>query len=142
MKVLGPITSPEVQFIDRRNVRLVRDWSVDTSRGELRVLRGATSDGASIPAIFWNIPGMAAMQGDTFPASFAHDQIYAAELMERQQADSIFRELLRRCGVGAFRAGVMHTAVRTFGGRVWARHTPASVAYARQVAVWIPGGAR
>lgn len=133
--------TPEVQFLDRRNVRLVRDWSITTSRGTLTVLRGATSDGASIPSIFWNIPGLAAMQGDTFPASFAHDQIYSAELMDRKAADEVFREILRSYGVGSFRAWLMHSAVRAFGGRVWSGHTPASVLEARKFATWIPGGA-
>jgi hypothetical protein len=135
------VQNPRVQFIARRTIRLVDWWSVETALGTLMVRVGAESDGASIPSVLWGLPGMAAFAGDTLPAAFAHDQLYAAELVDRAAADEIFRDLLRRCGVGSVRAWLMYRSVRTFGGAVWRRHTPASIQKARRYAAFFPWAA-
>jgi hypothetical protein len=134
--VADPVLSPFVRFIGPRNVRLTRHWWVAVPQGTLLVRAGAESDGASIPRVLWGIPGLAAFDGQTFAAAFAHDQLYAAELVERPVADAIFHALLRRCGVGAFRAWVMYQAVRSFGGGAWSSHTSDSIEQARRYAKW------
>lgn len=136
------VVSPSVEFIDRRNVRLVEIWGVRTSEGVIVVLPGAVSDGASIPSFLWSVPGMAAFQGDTFAASFVHDMLYSAELVKRDVADRLFREILRNSGVGVVRANLMYGAARAFGGVVWSRHTPESIAEARKFVCWYPLGGR
>ena len=100
MKLVEPI----VDFIDERNIALVSPWSIVTSIGTISVIPGATSDGASTPEVIWSIPGFDPFEGDTFPAAFAHDQLYAGELCPREQADQILYELLRANGVGWLRA--------------------------------------
>lgn len=137
---MSPIPSPRVEWIGKRTVRLVDWWSVRTSLGTLTVRPGATSDGTSTPSWMWSIPGLSAFDGATFPASFAHDQLYAAELVERKVADELFHELLRKSGVGWFRSGLLYRAARDFGGIVWRRHTPESITMARWHASWAPAG--
>ena len=128
------LPEPDIEFIDARNVVLKSPWSIVTGIGRLDVDAGATSDGASTPEIIWAIPGFVPFEGDTLPAAFAHDQLYAGELCDRLTADNILRDLLIANGVSWLRATAYFYAVRAFGGIVWARHTDASQAAARQFA--------
>lgn len=102
--------------------------------GRLIVEPGATSDGSSVPTVFALWYGFARFEGDTFAASLAHDQLYAAELVSRDVADRIFHELLRASGVGRIRAWMYYAAVRTFGSSTWNKHTPESITEARMFA--------
>ena len=128
------LQEPVVEFMDERNIILVDAWSIATSAGIISVLPGATSDGASTPEIIWSLPGFNPFEGDTFPAAFAHDQLYAGELCPREQADQVLKELLIANGVSWERAETYWAAVREFGGNVWNTHTPEGIALARKFA--------
>ncbi len=132
-----PVENPTVRFDGKREVVLMAPWSVVTPHGTLHAEVGARSDGASIPRLLWGIPGFAGFSGDTLPAAFAHDQLYAGELTARWKADDIFRQILVRCGVSRPRAFIMYRAVRDFGGIMWSRHTPESVEIARKFARFV-----
>jgi membrane protease subunit (stomatin/prohibitin family) len=128
------LPQPVVTFINERNVRLVEQWQIATCAGILVCVPGAESDGASIPEVFWSLPGYNPFEGDTLPAAFAHDQLYGGELCDRATADSVLYQLLRAGGVSWFRANTYWLAVRAFGGFTWSSHNPASVAENRKCA--------
>lgn len=132
------LPQPHIEFVSARNVELIDPWEIQTSAGLLHVKTGIISDGASIPRIFWRIPGFAPYEGDTLPAAFAHDCLYASELVDRKTADDIIYELLRENGVGYLRASMYWRAVRGFGGFVWRRHTAESIATAREYVILNP----
>lgn len=73
---------------------------------------GTTSDGASVPAVFWNlIPPF----GDYWKASFLHDYLYRNTDMPKEKCDSIYLEAMLACGVEAIKAQVIYEAVKNFG---------------------------
>jgi threonine/homoserine efflux transporter RhtA len=113
---------------------LAEPWRCRLGDGRwLMVHPGAESDGASIPRALWPLVGPR-YHATTFPAAFAHDMLYAAELVSRQQADNEFRALLVKFGVSAVKAKLYYWAVRRFGWCVWMRHTKDSIAAARMFA--------
>jgi hypothetical protein len=113
--------------------RLDRQWICRLATGNmiLVVEPGMLSDGASIP--FWIQPLVGPRYGaKTFASAFAHDCLYAAELVSRKQADDEFHRLLREFGAYRVTATAYYRAVRVFGGIVYRRHTLASVSEARR----------
>ena len=75
-------------------------------------------DGASIPRPFWSIIG-SPFEPDFSAASCVHDILYLSHKKPRSQADEIFFQLLRLCGVGLWRARIMWAAVRTGAAFAW-----------------------
>jgi len=113
--------------------RLDRQWICRLATGNmiLVVEPGMLSDGASIPR--WIQPLVGPRYGaKTFASAFAHDCLYAAELVSRKQADDEFHRLLRMFGAYRATAATYYRAVRLFGGVVWKKHTKASIAEARR----------
>jgi len=97
----------------------------------LTILPGFEIDGASIPRPFWWIVGEPMDSNFVAPAA-AHDGLYAAELLPREDCDDEFEELMERNSkVSRQRARLFHWAVRKFGWTVWAGHTRGSVNHAR-----------
>lgn len=82
------------------------------------------SDGLLIlsPGFVWDFASGAVDDAAMIYASLAHDSLYrlirAGELDKRHRvdADKLFRELLKECGVGVFRRNYAYWAVRLFGG--------------------------
>jgi hypothetical protein len=110
---------------------LTQPWVCETRAGYLAVRPGFTSDGASVPSIFW---AWVSPRYDrkTFAAAFAHDALYAGELCLREIADWTFYDILReRCP--RWKAALMTWAVRKCGGVVWDRHTDESIEAARKL---------
>ena len=110
-------------------------WRCDIGGGRtLMIAPGFRSDGASVPRILWGVVGPQ-YAPDTFPAAFCHDALYAAELVERGDADDVFYQHLIALGVRRLKALLYWRAVRMAGWIVWRRHTEESIAHARQFAV-------
>jgi len=126
------LPEPVIEFVDDTHVRGMEDFTILTTAGRLTVKVGFVSDGAST-SVAGALPGYHAFEGDTFPAAYSHDALYAGELVERDEADGILYDLLRANGVGWFRANTYWLAVRAFGGLVWKGHTQASIKAARLI---------
>lgn len=88
------------------------------------------SDGASVPRLFW--PLCSPIQCDTFPPVLFHDGGYAAELQKQHANDIDMRRLMLRNATRRIKADVMMGAVWTCGWAVYRKHTPESIAEARQ----------
>lgn len=95
---------------------LVKDFVVDTSFGQITVPKGAVTDLASIPRIFWVlIPPF----GRYSQAAAVHDSLYYSKIFTRKESDKIFYELMLKYGTWKWKAKIMYLAVRIFGGFAW-----------------------
>jgi len=76
------------------------------------VVKGATTDFASIPRPFWPIlPPV----GRYSKAAVVHDYCYRNGLFDRQTADLLFLHAMEELGVAKWKRLVMYNAVRAFG---------------------------
>lgn len=103
-----------------RTVTLQSELVFYTDEGEcIEVPQGFESDGASVPKAFWSkYPPF----GRYLPAAVVHDllcvQGHAGNCdFTSIEAAEIFRQAMRCCGVGRFKAWKMWFAVRYFGPR-------------------------
>ncbi len=128
-----PVRQPVGRFDTKTGLWiLAEDWSVELSNGMILHIRaGFASDGASIPRFLWRVCGPR-YAPTTFAPALAHDALYAARLLPRARADSEFRRLLQYNGVGYFKAWSYFRAVRAFGWIAYRRHTPETIARARE----------
>lgn len=88
------------------------------SRNGITVPAGFEYDGASIPRAAWSIIG-SPFAPEFMTAAVFHDWLYYTHTLNREDADQVLYDLLRENGVGAVKAGVIHRAVRMFGGAYW-----------------------
>jgi hypothetical protein len=75
-------------------------------------------DGASIPALAWQLIGTP-FNPRFMRAAVFHDWLYHTHRIEREMADDLFYSILVRSGVGKTKATVMREAVVNFGGWYW-----------------------
>lgn len=102
-------------------------WMSHLVNGRAVVIRrGFETDLASVPRIAWRVIGHP-LSKVTLAHGLAHDALYASEAMTRHECDDWFLESMRISGVPWFKRNAMWSAVRTFGGLVWARHDRRSV---------------
>lgn len=128
MPALEPLAKDGIWRVTRSGMYdFVMGWTLYS----LTVAAGFETDGASIPRFFWRVIGEP-FESRAMPAALAHDALYATEAMRRVDCDFVFRELLRRRGVGWCRRTAMWAAVRCFGWIVWRRHTRESRRAARR----------
>lgn len=77
------------------------------------VPEGTETDFSSVPRApfaFWLFGGIADK------AAVVHDALYSGRYgVSRKQADEVFREAMKVCGVGTVRRAFMFAAVRAFG---------------------------
>jgi len=130
-----PVTRP---FADKI-FEVMEDWVLEEGipGHRLIVKKGFLFDGASIPRIFWLTTGYPMAPGFQ-AAGLGHDAAYAAELLTRKMADDVFHWCLRQDGVNAYTAYKMWLGVRIGGWRPWGRHTPESIADARELCILEP----
>lgn len=98
---------------------LLKDWRFVVDAKEFYIPASFSWDGASIPRVFWSIVGDP-FEPDFWAASLAHDWLYLTHQTNRAIADDLLYQFLRLCGVGAFRARTMWSAVRVGGAGRWA----------------------
>lgn len=100
-----------------REIWLVTLCEISFRRGPftLRVPRGFRFDGATIPRVFWCVPGFAPV-GRHLWAALAHDRLCvlaARGQVDRQIADAVFSTILRHSLTG-WRGLVMSAAVTLY----------------------------
>ena len=135
MRITGAISQPIIQAVARRDdlYRQVGGWRCPIGMGRvLCVDEGFEADGGSIPRPAWPIVGHP-LQGKALPGFWAHDALYASELLPRAAADEILHALNARMKVPTWKHTIFYTCVMMRGGAVWKRHTPASIAAARKL---------
>lgn len=124
-----------------RKVGSAGAYEIDTdlvyfgTRFRVSVLSGFATDGASVPKLmrWWVDP----YSGRYVAAAIIHDGLYAAQVTTRLDADGVFLEAMRDCGVRWSQAWLMYLAVRLLGGRSWTSKTADGITAARlRVSVW------
>jgi hypothetical protein len=110
---------------------IMQDWVTPEINGvAVAISAGMRTDGASIPRIAWRVVGHP-LQVPLLGPALGHDALYAAELVQRDEADRWFLEAMRRAGIGWIKRTAIYAAVRAGGWAVWRKHTRQSVARAR-----------
>ena len=123
-------TKKPIVYHDKDRRVLTDDLTAHWSVWEIRVQSGYCTDGASIPRIAWRVVGHPFEEYEA--AAIVHDVLYDSEHFSRETADRCFNDLMRACGVGKIRRAIIFKAVRMFGGPTWNKHTPESIADAKQ----------
>ena len=109
------ITELKTTPIDDKYWEVMEDYYYKTSRGVIRVPKGFRKDYASVPIIFMNIINSYCKHGR---AAFVHDWLYSNQCkidITREEADKIFLEIMKECGVGSIKRNLMYRMVRIFG---------------------------
>lgn len=128
------VKGPVIEMLAGSRCVLKRDYRVTLENDAvLTIRRGYVFDGASIPRLFWRVAGHP-FEMPLLVAATCHDALYSAELFARGECDRVFRELMRRTGIGRIKRNVVWMAVRAAGWAVWNRHTAVSVAESRGLA--------
>ena len=112
------ITELKTTPIDDKYWEVMEDYYYKTSRGIIRVPKGFRTDYASVPRIFRNIINSYGKHGR---AAVVHDWLYSSQCkidVTREEADKIFLEIMKECGVGSIKRNLMYRMVRIFGAYV------------------------
>ena len=110
----------DVRFIDGHNWEVVDDFYYDTDVAlsgpithRVVVLKGFTTDFASIPRLLWNILPPAGLYGK---AAVIHDCLYRTKgLATRAEADRVLLEAMGVSGVGRLTRWTIYLGVRVGG---------------------------
>lgn len=119
-----------VAYAGKDRIVLMDDLTAHWSSWTIRVKAGYESDGASIPRAAWRVAGHPFEE--VLGAALVHDILYDTEWWPRDKTDDCFRDLMKACGVGPIRRGIIYRAVRLGGGFTWKKHTDESKAAARE----------
>ena len=76
----------------------------------IKIPKGFTTDGASVPRIFWSI--FPPNRTDYLPCAIVHD--FLCDLQEYKKADKCFLECLKHFRVSKFATYTMYYAVRLY----------------------------
>ncbi len=121
---------PDLEPVSDRLYRLRSTYLYLNNDGFfLRIKKGYTSDGASVPRLVWTLTGITP-DGLHRAAALIHDYIYdhAGRLppqscsklsWTRKEADQIFLRIMREAGVSSFKSAIAYRAVRAFGWTGW-----------------------
>ncbi|MBB5019727.1 hypothetical protein HNQ59_003035 [Chitinivorax tropicus] len=109
---------------EAEHYKLLTDYQIDTSAGPVTIPRHFHYDGASVPALAWQIT-YDPFHPDVMAPALVHDWLYythhiGTQVISREQADDILDDLFRRNGVGSTKRRIMTMAVKAAGGAVWA----------------------
>jgi len=116
-----------MSYKDGRQALLAPLVYVSKDGERFEVPAGFVTDYASIPSIFWNIPGFDPYGPAKFPAVL-HDWLYSLRGGEphgkrRAQCDALFLEAMQSVGVGWLHRRIIWAAVRLCGG-LWSMSQP------------------
>lgn len=105
----------KTSLVDDKYWEVFEDYVYETSIGTVVVPNGFKTDYASVPKIFRNIINTYGKHGK---AAVVHDWLYSKNCnidITRAEADKIFLEIMKECGVGTIKRQFMYRMVRIFG---------------------------
>ncbi|WP_137937580.1 DUF1353 domain-containing protein [Chitinivorax sp. B] len=108
---------------EAEHYRLLADYEIDTPFGLVNIPSHFHYDGASVPALAWQVT-YTPFHPDVMAPALVHDWLYythhiAGHAISRDNADDTLEDLLRRNGVGSAKRRMMIAAVKLAGGAVW-----------------------
>ncbi len=108
----------EIRYIDGDCWLLTKDFAYDVgylgSGWQIRVPAGFSTDGASVPRIFWALISQWEKHGK---AAVLHDYLYNETNHSRLICDAVFLEAMLVLKVNRLKASIIFLAVRLFGGK-------------------------
>jgi Protein of unknown function (DUF1353) len=124
----SPLPPPVLTYIGDDRWRLEADYTYQDGEHRITVPAGFEFDLSSVPRAFWSLIAPFEL---SITAPLLHDFLYQyggrppAGTVEpprtytRRQADQLFRAVMEREGVPAWRRLPAYAAVRAFGGGAW-----------------------
>lgn len=97
---------------------LIEDFKIDYQGAMIVVPKYFSYDGASIPSFGWQAIYTPFDPIVMLPA-LVHDWLYTNHQIQRDQADKLFRKLLKDNGVPPPKVETMYRAVQFFGAAAW-----------------------
>jgi hypothetical protein len=119
--VLRPVLTPDTTKLAEA-YEVTHDVKRTICGVTIHVPRFFQYDGASIPAVAWQIIGTP-FNPRFMIASVFHDWLYHTHQVPRPAADKLHYDLLVEDGVAPWKASAMNFAVRRFGESYWANKT-------------------
>lgn len=118
---IGSVVPPLVSYLAQERVWVLQQpYKISSMEHELQteIPQFFCFDGASVPRIFWSVMSPFDL---SILAPMLHDWIYskAGPDVRRVTADKVFKEVMRREGVPAWRRQMAYLAVRMFGKSSW-----------------------
>jgi len=112
---------------------VVEDYTYkSTEQGfSITALKGFVYDRSSVPRIFWviidkddlsNVPPLFHDLLYRNVGVLPNNQVTPFRTFQRNEADDLFLELMKKTGVKSWRARLAHQAVSRFGGFAWKQH--------------------
>jgi hypothetical protein len=115
-------------YLDGRRWMVPRDYSYELRDGRVSTVRaGFIFDFASVPRLLWRLLPPAGLAKNPYGlASTWHDWLYrhgriAGQAISRFEADHVFLEIMRHCGVSRVVARTIYDGVRLGGWWTWRR---------------------
>lgn len=134
-----PVTKPDENKLDDA-YEVAADISTKVGPITVRVPKFFQYDGASVPAIAWQLIGTPFNPRFMLPAVF-HDWLYHTQQVTRDQADELLHQLLIKNRIGKTKAWLMWKAVEAAGEAYWG-NDPDDRAYLRRLAKRITADGR
>lgn len=103
---------------DKNKYELTRDYEIEVEGIEIVVPKHFKYDGASIPAVAWQLT-FSPFHPDVMLPSLIHDWLFYNHQVDREMTDKILYRLLIDNGVNYLRANTMWAAVRVGGALFW-----------------------
>lgn len=129
-------TQPSLNPVpDKNKYELAMDYELVMNGVEIVVPRYFNYDGASIPALAWQLT-YPPFHPDVMLPSLIHDWLFYNHQVDRKTTDEIYYGLLRNNGVHRVKAKAMWGVVRMLGGFAWDNtdeHTDMLVALCNRV---------
>ena len=95
-------------------IRLAKDWCFVVDGTEFWVPQDYDSDGASIPGLFWLLPGIGTpTEGYNAVGAWAHDPLYLTQALPFNVCNEVARQLWIQAGKHKFDAKLMYWAVQS-----------------------------
>ena len=109
---------------DEDTRQLSKGFYEDTFIGQLHLLKGALSDGASGPIFTLNMLGLSRFDPEIERAVWVHDLLYGFGKISKADADRIFFDILMADGLDRVRASVLYRAVKWGGKKKFMANAP------------------
>lgn len=104
--ILERISSTEYKFIG--------NLSFENDKYIVTIKKGLTTDGASIPRLFWTIIGCP-LSGKYVGSALIHDGLYGSHALSKEESDILFLEMMAANKVGFIKRNLMYLAVKIGG---------------------------
>jgi hypothetical protein len=117
-----------LEELDNGFWELQDDFSYKNDLIKVTVKSGFTTDGASIPKVFWSVIGNP-LENDLLKPAMIHDGLYALMQLPRLECDKLLKEMLLFNGTSKVKVFSIYYTVRLFGSSHWKKDTTDKITF-------------